>query len=223
MNHIIEILRNLRNWLLSILRWLFVEPWKFWFTLLPFFIGGIFCWLIPAGIFCGSNFNDTLETRLRLTGLFLELLGIVSVVYGLNETLKLFEDVNLPHIFSKWIKRFPKFEDNNISITGGSFDSTLSALINISPPSPDTPLPDRVALLEKNLSQTNEWIFKIQKHLTENLTNESFKREVGDKQAQQALQKFAIGDVYMELIGIIWLIPGAILATASTELAQLIG
>jgi hypothetical protein len=110
---VIEFLRKLGNWLFLFFIWIIVEPKKFWITLLPLVIGVIFCWLIPAGIFNGPILNDTLDTRFRLTGLFLEVSGMITVVYGLNETLKLHLGKNLLHIILEWLNRFPKFGVNS--------------------------------------------------------------------------------------------------------------
>lgn len=80
MRQLIEIIKMIGNWLPRFLQWFFIEPKKFWLTLLPIFFEAIFCWFIPVGIFNGSILNDVLETRFRLTGLFLEVLGIGTVV-----------------------------------------------------------------------------------------------------------------------------------------------
>lgn len=90
MRQIFEFPKILINWFLRFYRWLIVEPKKVWITLLPIVAVVIFCWLLPKDILNGSYFCDSLEARFRISGLFLELLGIGTVVKGLNETLKLF-------------------------------------------------------------------------------------------------------------------------------------
>lgn len=61
------------------------------------------------------------------------------------------------------------------------------------------------------------------KKLSDALITERNERENGDNQVKQDLKEFAVGDIYIELIGVAWLIIGAFSATASTELAKLFG
>jgi hypothetical protein len=228
---IIEFFRKLRKWLPLVLRWLIIEPKIFWFTLLPFIFSGVFIWIIPAGILNNSIFCDTLEKRFQFMGLFLELSGIVLVVYGLNKTLKLYLGKHLFHFFPKWIKRFPKF--GGLPIISGYMNArengydTCQAVVTTSPP-PDMSVENRVELLEKQYQkvwsqvQSNRFQFENEiKKLSDGLIAERKERERGDLQAQHSLKEFALGDVQLELMGVIWLFSGAIFATASTELALL--
>ena len=210
MEPMIDRIKKFGRCIIEVVGWLW-QAKIIWITLLPFVGAYLFIWQTSAG---------TWDFRFRLAGLVLELLGILTVVIGLIGTRKLFELTHPLGIIREWFKRFPKCEDNNISITGGFFTSTLLSLMNPSPPPPDAPLPDRVTLLEKNLSQTNEWIFKIQEYLTVDLTNESCKRKVGDEKAHQELKKFAVEGIATEMMGLVWLIFGAFSATLSTELVK---
>ena len=231
MRQFIEFLRKLGNWLPLFFRWFIVEPKKIWFTLFPIFIGVIFCWLIPAGIFNGPILNDTFETRFRLTGLSLELLGIVTVVYGLNAALKLFDVERLWEIIPKWFKRCPNFRGDSRIIVGSinvTLEAATGSAFGTSTLTPNSSIENRVTFLEEQLKQVHLQLYKnridfenkFQKS-SDALNTERCEREAGDKQAQQALKEFAVGDVYIELMGIIWLIFGAIFATASTELASI--
>lgn len=226
----IKIMMKIGNWLLRIIQWFAIEPRKIWSTLPPFIVGYIFCFLIPAGFFNGSILCDTLDTRFRLTGLFFEVLGIGTVVYGILATLKLFDENHWEKILGSF-RRFPKFTEESRMIIG-SINATLdrgTASFSMSTTlAPNLPIEDRVTFLEDQLKQMHLQIRENRsqvenelKKLSDTINVERTERKAGDIQAQHVLKKFAIEDIYTELIGIVWLISGAILATASTELAKL--
>jgi hypothetical protein len=218
------------NWLPRILWWFVYELKELWFTLLPFVIGIIFCWLIPAGIFNGPILCDTLETRIRLTGLFLEVLGICTVVYGINQNLKLFVADNLWKRIQKRFERFPKLVENHRVIEGllscATASDSASAFITCGP-GPNSSLEYRITRLEEQFNQVSLQVheYKIYtekefKKLSEALDAERRKREAMDNQIRYELKESAVGDFSTELMGIVWLIFGAISATAATELAN---
>jgi hypothetical protein len=224
-----EFLRTRGNWLVRFFRWILVEPKKFWITLLPVFIGVIIIWFIPAGIFNYSSICDTLETRFRLTGLFLELSGIFSVVYGLNKTLKLHLGKNLPHIVLEWFKRFPKLLENQhgIELSAHMTAQDNSSAVVTFGPIQNSAIEDRVTRLEEQFNQVSFQAHKDRilfenefKKLSDSLNAERNERESGDNQVKQDINESAVEDAYIELIGIIWLFIGAIFASASTELAM---
>lgn len=233
MRQVIEFLRTLGNWLARFFKWLLVEPKNFWITLLlPFFVGVIVCWFIPAGISNETKLIDILETRFRLTGLFLELSGIISVVYGLNKTLKLHLDKNLLRITLEWFKRCPKFLENQRVIELSEHmtaQDNCSAFITFGP-NQNSAIEDRVTRLEEQFNQVSfqanrdRIFFENEfKKSSDALNAERNERESGDNQVKQDIKESAVEDAYIELMGIVWLFTGAISATASTELAKIFG
>ena len=221
MEPMINWVKKFGRWIIRIFKWLW-EAKKVWLTLLSI-VGVLLFWYMYIG-----NWED----RFRFTGLTLEILGIGTVVHGLNETLKLFERTHPISIISAWFKRFPKFEDKNnditISLNGNFINTSLdSALSLTSYSAPNISLDRRVALLEESLNQTKSQIFVIQQmlkrenqNMSEALTNESHEREIGDEKAQQKLKEFAIDGLAIEMMGVVWLVFGAIFATLSKELVE---
>ena len=233
MKQVFEFIGKLGNWLFRIFLWLFLEPRKFWITLLPFLVGFIFLLALPAGIFNGLYFYDTLENRFRLTGLFLELLGIFSVVYGLNKTLKLHLGKNLLRIILEWFKQFPKFRNNlptvECSINWNEEGETFLMDLPTSP-EPNSSIENRVAFLEEHIKRVASQVQENKRYcgnefkkLSDALNAERNERESGDNQVKQVIKESAVEDAYIELMGVIWLFFGAIFATASTELAKIFG
>jgi hypothetical protein len=167
-----------------------------------------------------------------LTGLILELLGIFSVVLGLNKTLKLHLGKNLQQIVLEWFKRFPKFLENQHGIELSSHmtaQDNCSAFITFGP-NQNSAIEDRVTRLEEQFNQVSFQAHKDRilfenefKKLSDALNAERNERESGDNQVKQDIKESAVEDVHIELMGVIWLFTGAISATASTELAKLFG
>jgi len=216
MQQMIDWIRNIGFWIIRVFRWL-CEAKKVWITLFSI-VGVFFFWYISAGKW---------EVCFRLTGLTLELLGIGTIVCGLNDTLKLFERTHLLDIIPKWIKRFPKFEDKNTITAAVNVTCpmpSISAFVTSTPP-PNTLIEERIARLEESLNSVHSQIFENQekiKNLSLALSNERHDRETGDGKSYQKLKEFAVEGLYLEAMGVIWLIFGALFATASTELACLI-
>jgi len=233
MRQLIEIMRMTGNWLSRFFWWLVVEPKQFWPTLLPLFGGFIFCCFIPVGIFNGLIPDDSLETRFRLTGLVLELLGIITVVIGVNATLKLFDVDGLCKTILKWFKRFPKFVENARTTVGSisaTTENATASFFGTTSLAPNSSIENRVAFLEEQLKQVHLQVYGNRIHfenecksLSDALSAESDKRKTGDKQSHYDLKAFAVEDVYIEVMGVVWLIFGAISATASKELAIIFG
>lgn len=230
MRRIIEFLKKLGNWLFRIFRWLINEFKLIWITLLPILVGVIFCLFIPTSIFNGPILCDTLESRFRLTGLILEVLGIGTVVYGLIKNLKLFERTHLLGIIIEKFKRFPKFKKHHHTLSASLISSIANVSGNLSvrvSPASNAPIEDRVAYLEEQIKQVQSQAFdnkalfeKKLKKLSDDFADDSLKRDIDDEKAKQDFKEYVVGDAYIELMGIIWLIIGAISATASTELAK---
>lgn len=231
MKQSIEIMIKIGNWLFRIIRWLLTEYKKIWFTLLPFIVVAIFCWLMPVGIFNGPILCDTLDTRFRLAGLFLEVFGIGTVVCGIIATLKLFDENHWWEKILGGFRRFPRFVEEPHIIVGSmsaALDGVTGSFLMSTTLAPNSSIEDRVTFLENQLKQMHLQVHKNGIHvenefkkLSDVINVERSERETGEMQAQHALKKFAIEDIYTELMGIVWLISGAIFASASTELAKL--
>jgi hypothetical protein len=230
---VIEFIRKLGNWLFRIYKWLIFEFKLFLITVFPLIVGYIFIKLIPLGLLKTSFFLDDIECRFRGIGLFLELLGIGTVIFGLNNSLNLFESSPILGNIIEKFKRFPKFKISHLTLSASpcvSIESLLGTMsVRVSPPSNAT-IEDRVVFLEEEMKRALSQIQenktnsdKELKKLLDALNAERSEQESRHKQVQQSLKEFAVGDVYIELMGIAWLITGAISATASTEWAKLLG
>jgi hypothetical protein len=97
----------------------------------------------------------------------------------------------------------------------------------VSPP-PTASLEERIASLERGLSRANLLIDRTQGRIEEEARNhgsalksERRERAVGDARIQTLLEEAAAGGLYLEATGVIWLVLGVTLATASNEIVNL--
>lgn len=163
--------------------------------------------------------------------MFLELMGLATVALGIRETRSLFGRPSLVHVGRNWLARFPRFRISAHVIvgTGGFTLGGMSAsAFGTSGPAPTATLEERVAILEKNVNQTNALIHETQRKLDQEsqqrqheLTAEKREREDGDNKNKQLVEEAAAGGLYLEITGAFWLAFGITMATASNEFAKL--
>jgi hypothetical protein len=196
--------------IIEVVRW-FCKKKKVWITLLPFIGAYLLFWHTSVG---------TLGDRFRFTGLTLELFGIGAVAYGIKETL---------NSFGRTLKEFLKLRDNSpvvVSMNGRSILSALTVSGFGTPLAPNSSVKDRVTFLEELLKQVQLQAHENRKHFenefkksTDTLNTERSEREASVEKVRQMLEKFAVDGLAIELMGVVWLLFGAISATLSIELA----
>jgi len=200
-----------------LLRWLFVEPRHFWVAL-----------LIPALLVAYAVFVAKSEAFLRLSGLALQLLGILTAVWGIFETWKFFKLGDPLAKLRQWFQRCPLRRPRVVTGVGLATeqgDSMSARGHTWWAPKPEASLEERVAILEKNIPLLNERISSTQGQLDGAVRN----LHAGLKQAEEAVQQvsanldsrltdFGTGSLHISAIGAFWLFVGSILGTASQEI-----
>ncbi len=217
----INLLKQYFNWFKRILTWLF----EIKYTLLSIAV-------IPITISIFYLIFYDWETKLRLSGMFLELIGLLTVALGLRDTRKLFKHPSFAERAIKWFTNFPKFK-NNIHIVVGSASlnmrgGAVSAHVTVNS-NKDITIEERLSLLEDKINTLNETQSAIASKVDDNykkhnqdLEKEQDNRELGDNENKDLIQNASANGIVLEAIGIFWLSIGIILATASEELACLI-
>ena len=171
------------------------------------------------------------ELRVRIAGLVLQLLGVATVAVGLHKTRRLFCRPSLAKIAVGWFRRFPKFGvETRIVVGSVSLSASPTGFLahgTVSPP-PTASLEERIASLGRGLSRANLLIDRTQGRIEEEARNhgsalksERRERAVGDARIQTLLEEAAAGGLYLEATGVIWLVLGVTLATASNEIVNL--
>lgn len=198
------------------LRWL-SEPVTVWI-----------CAALTAVVVSGCGYwpVGNLEQRLRWTGMIFQLLGLATVAIGIGQMRRLF---NHPSVWSQikaWITRWPVRGNRTIelsgqatSTSGGHTDLQLRA-------GPGATLEQRVHVLETRMTaaeQREEHLSKEQARQAQDhrraLDAERSARESADEEHRKRLEVSATGGLLLSGIGLVWLIIGTILASASPEIA----
>lgn len=193
-----------------------------------------FLWLIsiPLVIFCIYFISDNWEQRFRVSGMILELMGLITVVVGLVETNKLFSKAGIIIGIKNWFMNFPSFKKNatvhagtaNLKVSSPS----CSADVTVSLPQ-SIPIDEKIALIEKELNKLNksqsELGLKINekaKESTDAIKREAKEREDSLQKIKDLIRDVTVGGIHIEAIGVWWIFWGIILATVSEELVCLI-
>lgn len=169
------------------------------------------------------------EPVARWTGMVLQLMGVLTVAWGISETRAFFGHPSLASKAKGWLKRFPLLRVNRvIACMGGSYSITggkLRAFITSNPLGPT--LDDRIDALEKNIVLINERISSTQKELdaevakaAEALKTEETSRQTADQELAHKLESTATGGVHISAIGASWIFIGQILGSTAPEIEK---
>lgn len=214
-------MKNLLIWLRAIGRWL-SEARHAWLAL------GVIAMACEVVLILVSWYPVNGERIIRLTGLMLQLFGIGTVIWGINETRALFGHAPMLAIVPAWLKRFPRFPKTitgtmlaPLSALHGSCSGHISIVSEI-----ERTLDERVDALEKGLALTNEKIDYAKEHLKQEIAKtvsaikqEEQLRSAEDRAIHKKLEATGTGGVHISLIGAIWLFVGVTLSTASPEIS----
>lgn len=171
------------------------------------------------------------EPRIRLSGMFLELMGLATVAHGIRKTRSLFGRQGLLQLGRAWLTRFPGFRQN-VKAVYGSASITLGgatvAGFGTVGPAPTATLDERVASLENGLNQAKQQLHEVNRKIDQETQRRQSdikvvkqEVEVGDSKNKKLLEEAAAGGLYLEAMGVFWLAIGITLATASNEISKL--
>jgi len=171
------------------------------------------------------------EPLIRFTGLFLQLLGISTVLYGISETRKLFNCPSLLSVASRWLTSFPKFRlpKRTVRLVGQAGEMSFAGrVIARHQAGPNATIEDRVRVLESNLQLIDHRMDELQQQIDQanRQTNQALaaERQTREHDIDHLRKKLEItetGGLYVSLMGLVWLIVGLMMSTASLELSNL--
>ena len=145
----------------AILVWLLKEPRIFWLMVAV---------LLAAGVV--AFWPETTEPRIRITGWILELFGLGTVAWGLQDTRRQFGRPDFLTIVRAWWARRPKMRQQVVTGTGhAAGGGTASATGYAWHGTPSNPtLEDRVAALEANIRGVDEHVDQVHRELRQEVT-----------------------------------------------------
>lgn len=170
------------------------------------------------------------EPVIRLTGLVLQILGIGTVIWGIEQTRRLFHHPTMLQSFAGWLKRFPPYKRSEVvSVSGVSsvtFLGKLGTKVWNHPPANAT-LDQRVATVEANVGHLDKRVDQTLKELeqletkqTGAIDRERSERAAEDAKINEKIEAGHTGGLHISAIGAVWLFFGIIMSTAAPELAQ---
>jgi hypothetical protein len=175
---------------------------------------------------------QTSERVIRYTGLFLQLLGIGTVIWGISETRAFFGLPSFADKTKSWLRRVFSFRKNYVLTADSGIVSTrFDKARGYKPytPEPNSTIEARVELLERNIEFIHERISRNEKEMDKEFRNveEALKKEeqarlLAEKACHEKLLAMGTGGVHISFIGACFLIIGVILSTAGIEIAEFI-
>lgn len=209
-----------RKYLSDLITWLRRGP------LIAAAVAAIFVLAIFIGISC-------FERQIRISGMALQLMGVILVAVGLRDTRQAFDDLptTLGAIKAWWAGR-PRFgpQHHVLHAEGASFGtSTVAARARVSA-GPDSPLERRVAILEQEvtnlfdeLGTLNAEMKKKTDELSDSLKAEGSERAKADEKTKNQLRRAIAEGIPLGIVGVIFFLLGITAGTASPEIASWFG
>jgi hypothetical protein len=177
--------------------------------------------------------SDCLERAIRLSGMALQLAGVIIAAIGLRDTRRAFEDqpTTWEGIKQWWAGR-PRFTPPTRIISMAALesgDSFMSGRGRVGA-SPTPSLTDRVALLEQQYGQLFDEVGNLGSELkkqvdelTRAIEVERSERSAGDESNKQRMIKALAEGLPLGRVGVGFFLIGIAAATASIEIASLFG
>lgn len=199
-------------------RWLLLEPGLFWITSLVLVIAVI------AAIWLRC------EPAFRWAGLFLQIIGILTVAYNIRDTRARFHRPGLLALTTQWLGRRPRF-GTSVTIGAAGFSSggaNSRARGDIWHNAASNAVEARLDAVEKNLFRVKNQFHELERETDKRLERQSKALEQekqdrarADEGISEKLKAWAVGGLHVSTIGVLSFLVGAIMSTGSTELAHL--
>lgn len=166
----------------------------------------------------------------RYAGAVLELLGVIAIAYGLQETLaQVTERPSIRERVASWFRQLWRrimmmlgWEPEERTVTAGMTDevSVSDEAQAIVEPGPDTSLEHRVEILEQEVEANRRRIGKIRQEAREGRDElkgriGELRSELGDveEELENLVQRQAVASLHWEATGLLWFAAGVIVAT----------
>lgn len=137
-------MKRMMQWLRALGRWWW-EAWPAWGAFAVIGAVGLVAMFLPGSA----------DDRVRYTGIFLEIFGILTVAVGLRDKRRVFQRPSLIEMLQNWMQRFPRWtaESRTIGLTGVASSESMGSGYAYGwhglPPEPK--VEDHLNALEKNV------------------------------------------------------------------------
>ncbi len=186
----------------------------------------------PASLACLSDHD--LADGIRWSGLAFQIVGLLTVVWGLEKSGLLFEKPSPMRRALGWLSRlrYVFVPPKRIVVSGVGLASGSAAVTGVGqvwPAVKSDSVSDRLAKLEADQKLLKQWVgevhrsnVKLGQHIDNLIAREQEARRAVERALEQKIEKSAIGDIDLEIAGVALLFLGITLATIPEEVAQLL-
>jgi hypothetical protein len=178
-------------------------------------------------------FFDCAERQIRLSGMMLQLLGVLTLLIGLRDTRNVFADQPTAwEAIKQWWHGRPRFGPQGVTVNVEAAQFVLSpGRVRMSVTAgPNTPIERRIELLEQNHERLVKEVDGLHSNLEEQkrdqtkaLETERKERLEGDQTVKTQLKSAIAEGIPLELIGVGFFALGIAAGTASPEIAAAFG
>jgi hypothetical protein len=204
------------------------RKWK-WAKQNPLFWANIFLALLCYVVVFEWPAPGQSDFRVRILGLVLQIVGVVTVWHNLTKNARQFGKGDLTRRTWIWLKAgFIGRRAVIGAVTAEAAAAAMSARAKVRRPiNSDAPLPDRVANLEQNFAQLDDDLDSAYREIDRQAAQlrTEVKTEIAErKQADNALKceiaEVAAGNYTILLFGVVWLCVGLLLASLAPEIVK---
>lgn len=176
------------------------------------------------------NIGIKTEDNIRIYGLFLQLVGSITLIYSLRDKLILFKGWKLMDFFKDYFKRFPrnkvhKILDLQSSIHGHT--SVSGDLRGVARPKED--LKDIIRYVDGEFEYLHKRLAKLKNELKSDMNK--IKRELSEnkdkinqglQETKKLISDSSVSNIWLDMFGIFTILTGIIYATIPDIIGKLI-
>ena len=206
------------NWLHAVLLWIAAARSVF------------MCLLVLIAAFMFAFYSWGSEVSVRVSGYFLEMLGVSLTAVGLLRIRSHFGQAPLRELFIGWLHRFPKWK-RDVVIGVGAVSAGIAGMkarLEVwTPDKPDSPVDKRIEGILKNLqrlreaqAETENRLDALQQSHEDSRKAEAEARRNLESTLRADLESLHTDDIMMSLCGLVWLAFGLSMSTLSQEIVK---
>lgn len=200
------------NYIKSIFKWIWQG--KYLYTLVAI----VFIVLLADKVyFSGLKRVD----NIRVYGLFLQISGVLTIIYSLKEKLHLFEGFGLSNFIIKYFRSFPKkgeMKHYSLSGSAGGYSEVMAEIRGVIRPKEEINdviryFEEEIQYLNKKLAENNKELKKDMELIRTSLQDVKFSLRKQIEETNQLVSTSNVSNIWMDLFGVTITIVGLIYGT----------
>lgn len=209
-----------RHWLFSKGSWRLFRNWFGCAWPLWLLLGGIVVALILARL-CPVEW----PVRFRIAGVLLQFAGLVLIIRGFSNLRAAFEHGGYLTAIWKSLRQLGRvfYRRTKHVSGGGTFNVPISANFKGQLTDANATLEHRIEVLEKGLAELHKKQREAQRAMNKRLDELAQQSERSHREINIKVEDLHLGGLTLELVAVLWLMAGMVLATLPDYAAALLG